>query len=36
MCPVCLSTAVLIVTGATSTGGIAALVLKKRGAKADG
>lgn len=36
MCPVCLSTAVLIVTGATSTGSLAALALKTRRAKTDG
>jgi hypothetical protein len=29
MCPACLATAALIVTGATSGGGLAALALKK-------
>jgi hypothetical protein len=33
MCPVCLSTALLIAGGATSTGGLAAIVLKRLGVK---
>jgi hypothetical protein len=33
MCPVCITTAVLIAGSATSTGGIAAIALKRLGAK---
>ena len=33
MCPACITTVALIVAGATSTGGVAALVVKKRRAK---
>ncbi len=29
MCPVCIATAALIASGATSTGGLAALVIRK-------
>jgi len=29
MCPVCIATAALIASGATSTGGVAALVIRK-------
>lgn len=29
MCPVCLSTAAMLIAGATSSGGVAALVLRK-------
>ena len=33
MCPVCLTTAVLIAGGVASTGGLAAVAIKKFGAK---
>jgi len=33
MCPVCITTAVLIAGSATSTGGLAAVVMKKLGVK---
>ena len=33
MCPVCITTAVLIASGATSSGGLAAVVMKKLGVK---
>jgi hypothetical protein len=33
MCPACLATAALVVGGATTTGGVAALALKKLRAK---
>jgi hypothetical protein len=33
MCPVCLTTAVLIAGSATSTGGLAAIAIKRFGAK---
>jgi len=33
MCPACLTTATLLVAGATSTGGLTALVVKKLRAK---
>ena len=33
MCPVCLTTAVLIAGSATSTGGLAAIAIKKFGMK---
>ncbi len=33
MCPVCLTTAMLIAGSATSTGGLAAIVIRKLGAK---
>ena len=33
MCPVCIATAALIAGSATSTGGLAAVVIKKLGAK---
>jgi len=33
MCPACITTVALIVAGATSTSGVAALVMKKRRAK---
>ena len=33
MCPVCLTTAVLIACGITSTGGLAAIAIKKFGGK---
>jgi hypothetical protein len=33
MCPVCITTAVLIAGSATSTGGLAAIVIKKFGVK---
>ncbi|MGH7493342.1 MAG: hypothetical protein ACREOO_13255 [bacterium] len=33
MCPACITTAALIVAGATSTGGLTALVVKKLRAK---
>ena len=33
MCPACITTVALIVAGATSTGGLTALVVKKRRAK---
>jgi hypothetical protein len=33
MCPVCLATAMLIAVGVTSTGGLAAVAMKKLGVK---
>jgi hypothetical protein len=33
MCPVCLTTAMLIAVSATSTGGLAAIAIKKFGVK---
>jgi len=33
MCPVCITTAVLIAGGVTSTGGLSAVALKRLGAK---
>jgi len=33
MCPVCLATAMLIAVGVTSTGGLAAVTIKKFGVK---
>jgi hypothetical protein len=33
MCPVCITTAVLIASGATSTSGLAAVVISKLGVK---
>ena len=33
MCPVCIATAVLIAGSATSTGGLAAIAIKKLGCK---
>jgi hypothetical protein len=33
MCPVCITTAVLIAGGATSTGGLAAIAIRKFGGK---
>jgi hypothetical protein len=33
MCPVCLATALLIAAGVASTGGMAAIVIKKFGVK---
>jgi len=33
MCPVCLATALLLASGATSTGGLAAIAIKKFGVK---
>lgn len=33
MCPICITTAVLIAGSATSTGGIAAIALRKLGVK---
>ena len=33
MCPACITTVALIVAGVTSTGGLTALVVKKRRAK---
>ena len=33
MCPVCITTAVLIAGGATSTGGLAAIAIRKFGSK---
>ena len=33
MCPVCLATAMLIAVGVTSTGGLAAVAMKKFGMK---
>ncbi len=35
MCPVCITTAALMVAGATSTGGLTALVVKTLRAKTD-
>jgi len=36
MCPVCLTTAMIVAASVTSTGGIAATALKKLGAKPAG
>jgi len=33
MCPACIATATLVMAGATSTGGLIALVVKKRPAR---
>jgi len=36
MCPACITTLALVTSGATSAGGLAALVLKKAGGKKSG